>query len=385
MTWSDKEIYAIGDKYFRGLDVTCPKCSGPISIQEIEELGSPIARLFMNCRRCGESGSFEESHLEEMNLQWTFEQKVAIIEKYWANGYVMCPIDQTLLNVEEMRSIGDPKAVLMIRCRRCGRTFSSNEIDKATSASPFEQQYEILRDIGQGGMGTVRLVRSRSDGHEYAAKTISPEFLRDPVIIRRFQRETRILQTLVHPNIIQIRNTFIDETGAVIIMDYLPGGDLAAKINNKSVSNGELVALFDNIVAGLEEVHRAGIIHRDLKPWNILIDREGHAVISDFGLAVLLDRDSTRLTKDGQFVGSRHYAAPEQLAGQETGPSVDIYALGLIAYEIFTRTCPYSPPIVLPTGNESLKLSLSVALANTPQNRTITCSEIGLALRQAML
>lgn len=233
-------------------------------------------------------------------------------------------------------------------------------------------------------MGAVRLVRDRATGEELAGKTIRPEYLRDIEIVRRFQRESRILNKLTHQNVIQIREVSLDELGGVIVMEYLPGGDLSLKINDPSVTQENLLVFFEGVVAGLVEVHRMGIVHRDLKPWNVLIDAAGNSKITDFGLAVMQERDSTRLTRDGQFVGTRHYAAPEQLEGRKVGPEADIYALGLIAYEIYTRQSPYSPPLKLSAAKNSLADVLTRALARNPADRTVTGDEIAVALRQAL-
>lgn len=383
MPWSEKEQQEMADRHFKGLRVQCPICQGPVQIEEEGAMGKATVDLLMTCRRCGESALYAEPHLEAMNLQWTHDQKIAIVERYWANGFARCPIDQARLDVQEIRAMGQAATPIIVWCKRCGRNFDSLELENAAALSPFEQKYEILRDIGEGGMGVVRLIRDRATGEELAAKTILPEHLRDVEIIRRFNRETRILNSISHQNVVQIRDAYLDETGGVIVMEYLPGGDLAARINDPSVTQETLIAFFDGIVAGLDEVHRVGIVHRDLKPWNVLIDAVGNAKITDFGLAVMEERDSTRLTRDGQFIGTRHYAAPEQLAGREAGIESDIYALGLIAYEVYTRESPYAPPIRLPAA-ANLNEVLARALANNPVRRTVTGREIAEILRQCL-
>jgi len=385
MPWSEKEIHELGDAYFKGNASRCPICQGPVDVEEMGAVGKATTDLLLICRRCGEAGTFSEPHLEAMNLQWTREQKVAIIERYWAHGAVRCPNDGTWLTIREIRSIGQAAADLLIDCKRCCRRFQSSDIEDITTMSPFDQKYVTVRDLGAGGMGTVRLVLERASGQEYAAKTIRPEFLREPEIIRRFQRETRILDKLTHENIVRIRDVYLDETGGVIVMDYLPGGDLSARINDPSMTAELLVTLFEGVCAGMAEVHRAGIVHRDLKPWNVLVDANGYAKITDFGLAVMQDRDSTRLTRDGQFVGTRYYAPPEQLAGHDVEPEADIYSLGLIAYEIYTRSSPYNLPIVLPSNDHDLAQVLGHALATNPADRAVTSLEIASALRSSLM
>ncbi|MDA2938175.1 protein kinase [Acidobacteria bacterium AH-259-A15] len=131
----------------------------------------------------------------------------------------------------------------------------------------------------------------------------------------------------------------------------------------------------------MEYLHADGIVHRDLKPANVLIDSDGKARIADFGLAVLIDRDTTPLTHTGQFIGTRHYAAPEQtVRAASVGPEADIYALALIGYEILNRSSPYVSPVRVVDSSLPFADALSVALREDPSERKITARELGSAL-----
>jgi serine/threonine protein kinase len=233
-------------------------------------------------------------------------------------------------------------------------------------------------------MGQVRLIRNRITGVEYAAKTIRPEYLRDAEAIRRFQREKRILASLDHPNIVRLHEVFMDEHGGVFVMDYMPGGDLGGAINSQNTSNMQLADFFDGIAAGVSHTHQQGIVHRDLKPGNVLMDTAGNARISDFGLAVLTNRDTTPLTLVGGM-GTRWYAAPEQMIdAANVDYRADIYALGYIAYEIATRESPYSPP-TLSTGDADLDALLKRSLHRDRERRTATTQELSGALRAYLM
>ena len=385
MPWSDKEIQAMAEAHFCGREPSCAGCGTTVIVNEMATLGSKTVPLVMHCSRCGEEGAFSEPHLEALDLEWTNGQMHAIVDEYWKHGFAHCPNDGAILHVEKIDLLGASKAMLAIHCKRCGRQMGSGQLEQAKRRSPFEEKYDIIREINAGGMGQVSLVRERATGRQFAAKTIRPEFLREAQMIRRFQREKRLLAALDHPNVVKFLDTFMDETGGVLVMEYMPRGDLGRAINDRSVTATTLADLFDGLAAGVEYMHSRGIAHRDLKPGNVLIDDAGVARVSDFGLAVLQMRDTTPLTAVNAGLGTLHYAAPEQLTEAATATAkADVYALALIAYEIAKRESPWSPPIV-GLGNALFDSTLSSALARDPDRRTATVRGLAVAVRQLLL
>lgn len=252
----------------------------------------------------------------------------------------------------------------------------------------YRARYEELRHLGDGGMGSVFLVRERATGQEFAAKTIRPRYLGARTAERRFEREQRLLAKLAsldHPHIVRMRESFVDDTGAVFVMDYMPGGDLAAKIVSPATSASELAARFDEVADAMATVHAEGIFHRDLKPANVLIDGAGRARVSDFGLAVLAVRDSTQLTRDGAMLGTVYYAAPEQKRdAANVNERADVFSLGLIAYEIAVRESPYALP-VRALGHAALDAALKLSWKSDPAQRTVTPKALAVALRAYLL
>lgn len=381
MAWSEKEIEALATSHFRGGAPRCPACKARVDVQEIRTLGRRIATLMLHCQRCGERASFSEDHLEAMSLEWTQDQLKEIEDQYFAQDYATCPNDGSTLKLSKMHTLGSRTPYVHGSCPRCGRRFASTMINHTKPASPFEVKYEMLREIGRGGMGAVSLVRERTSGAEYAAKMILPEYVRDAGIVRRFQREERLLRSVIHPNVVPLVDAFLDESGGVLVMEVMPHGDLGSWIKKTSATTQQLVELFENVVEGVSALHGKGIIHRDLKPSNVLIDKLGHARVSDFGLAVLQIRDTTPLTKAAAGLGTRHYAAPEQMSSAATVTAkADVYALGLIAYEIATRESPFSHPIMA-TGNSALDAAIKAALSRDPAARPDSGTHLADALR----
>ena len=383
MPWNEEEIAALAGGFLQGKVIRCPACGTPVHGELSEFLGQKTAVVNLSCDRCGEHAAFSEPHLEEMDLEWTQSQLKEIEDTYFKHGVARCPNDSSVLKLTKMHFIGSRTPHVQGHCPRCGRSFASDMVDRSKPMSPFEEKYELIKSIGKGGMGVVSLVRDRTTQRLLAAKTIRPEFLRDATIVRRFRREERLLRAAVHPNIVPLVDSFLDEGGGVLVMDYLPKGDLAAAIRDSGVPKSILVDLFAGAVAGVKYLHQQGIIHRDLKPANILLDDDGTARVSDFGLAVLEIRDTTPLTAAAGFVGTIHYAAPEQQTGAaEVTARADIYSLGLIAYEIALRECPWQPPITS-TAHSGLDAVLKRALSRAPNARLSDPEELVLELRQA--
>lgn len=202
---------------------------------------------------------------------------------------------------------------------------------------------EIETPLGRGGMGTVYLGKQVSLDREVAVKVLAAELADDPLFLERLEREARTMARLRHPNIVAVHDfQKLGEGGAAIVMEFIEGGslrDLLRQHPNGLLLN-EALRIIRQIAAGLEAAHASGVIHRDMKPENVLIGRDGMARVTDFGLAVPLHESSARLTLTGTTVGTVEYMAPEQLRGGELDARLDIFALGVIAYELLTGQTP---------------------------------------------
>ncbi|MFO1040940.1 MAG: ankyrin repeat domain-containing protein [Planctomycetaceae bacterium] len=213
-------------------------------------------------------------------------------------------------------------------------------------------QLEILGLLGRGGMGAVYKARQISLDRLVAIKILPPEFGRDPQFVERFTREARALARLAHPQIVSVYD-FGQTNGLLyIIMEYVNGTTLRHLMQSHKLSPAEALVIIPQLCEALQYAHNEGVIHRDIKPENILIDQKGMVKIADFGLAKLVvgDRDAfeNNLTQSRQILGTPRYMAPEQLlGGKEVDHRSDIYALGVVFYEMLTGEVPvgrFEPP-----------------------------------------
>jgi serine/threonine-protein kinase len=207
-------------------------------------------------------------------------------------------------------------------------------------ADRFVLQYEL----GSGGMARVYLGRDEVLDRPVAVKVLNPVH-GSTEIGDRFEREGRTAARLAHPNIVQVYDAgeaeFDGRETAYIVMEYVPGGDLKGLIDEKGrLSGSELARLGDEVCAGLAHAHKRGVIHRDIKPHNILLDENGQAKVTDFGIARALD--ATQATRTGSFLGTALYSSPEQLQGHKATPKSDVYSLGVTLYQAAAGEPPFS-------------------------------------------
>ena len=201
---------------------------------------------------------------------------------------------------------------------------------------------EIETQIGRGGMGAVYLGRQVSLDRDVAVKVLASELADDPQFLERLEREARVMARLRHPNIVAVHDFQRTEEGAAIVMEFVEGGSLREKLlkHPNGLPVAEALRILRQIAAGLEAAHASGVIHRDMKPENVLIDADGTARVTDFGLALPLHEGTTRLTLSGTAVGTVDYMAPEQFRGAEADARLDVFALGVLAYELLTGKTP---------------------------------------------
>jgi serine/threonine protein kinase len=205
-------------------------------------------------------------------------------------------------------------------------------------------RYHLLARLGEGGMSEVYLARDLERGCLVAIKVMTVPVLGDAKALReRFRREAEALKQLQHPHIVRLYDLVEDARPSFLVMDYIAGQSLDRFLEERqggSLSLGKAAHILYQIGGALHFAHQQGILHRDIKPSNILLDRGGKAYLTDFGIALLTDR--TRLTS-GQFVGTRNaYVAPERWLGQAVDDRTDVYALGVLLYELLTGRLPFA-------------------------------------------
>jgi WD40 repeat protein len=209
--------------------------------------------------------------------------------------------------------------------------------------------YEMLDELGRGGMGVVYRARDIRLNRLVAVKMLLPGGHASPELLARFKREAETVARLQHPNVVQIHSVGEHEGQPYFVMEYVGGGSLAARLDGAPWHPRDGARLIEVIARGVEAVHALGVIHRDLKPGNILLAADGTPKLGDFGLAKDLDGDS-RLTRTDNVLGSPSYMSPEQAeGGVGVGPASDVYSLGAIYYELLTGRPPFRGASVLET------------------------------------
>ncbi|HFI0113407.1 TPA: Stk1 family PASTA domain-containing Ser/Thr kinase [Streptococcus suis] len=205
----------------------------------------------------------------------------------------------------------------------------------------FAGRYRIVRQIGRGGMADVYLARDLIlDGEEVAVKVLRTNYQTDQIAIQRFQREARAMAELDHPNIVRISDIGEEDGQQYLAMEYVNGLDLKRYIKeNAPLSNDVAVRIMGQILLAMRMAHTRGIVHRDLKPQNVILTANGVAKVTDFGIAVAFAE--TSLTQTNSMLGSVHYLSPEQARGSKATIQSDIYAMGIILFEMLTGRIPY--------------------------------------------
>jgi tetratricopeptide (TPR) repeat protein/predicted Ser/Thr protein kinase len=203
------------------------------------------------------------------------------------------------------------------------------------------RRYEILQILGEGGMGAVYRARDREVNRTVALKVIRPELTGNSAILDRFKQELVLSHQVTHKNVVRIYDMGDADGIKFITMEYIEGQDLRSLIAEQKVFQPEeAVEIMRQVCRALEAAHAVGVIHRDLKPQNIMRDKQGRVVVMDFGLARLLDSHDG-MTQTGAIVGTMEYMSPEQGLGKPLDERSDLFAVGLIFYELLTGKMPY--------------------------------------------
>ncbi|HEV5104909.1 TPA: Stk1 family PASTA domain-containing Ser/Thr kinase [Streptococcus pneumoniae] len=230
----------------------------------------------------------------------------------------------------------------------------------------FAGRYRIVKQIGRGGMADVYLAKDLIlDGEEVAVKVLRTNYQTDPIAVARFQREARAMADLDHPHIVRITDIGEEDGQQYLAMEYVAGLDLKRYIKEHyPLSNEEAVRIMGQILLAMRLTHTRGIVHRDLKPQNILLTPDGTAKVTDFGIAVAFAE--TSLTQTNSMLGSVHYLSPDQARGSKATVQSDIYAMGIIFYEMLTGHIPYDGDSAVTIALQHFQKPLPSVIAENP-------------------
>ena len=244
-----------------------------------------------------------------------------LCERTYGDEVTVCAIDGSILR--ESGAKQDPLIGKMVRAR-----------------------YRVLKKLGEGGMGSVYLAEQIAINRNVALKILHPDYARDPEFVRRFRQEAKLAASLSHHNIVTIFDFDQADDGSLyIVMEYVAGNSLSGVIKSGLLDVRTVVRLGIQIAEGLRAAHTAGVIHRDIKPENIMVLPGDEIKLMDFGIARLSNVEGvTRLTRSGVIMGTPTYMAPEQIEGGEVGVATDIYAFGVLLYEMLSGQVPFTAP-----------------------------------------
>jgi serine/threonine protein kinase len=261
--------------------------------------------------------------------------------------------------------------------------------------------YRIESVLGQGGMGTVYVAEQSLPTRKVVLKLLRPELSTDDGFRRRFIHESEAAASTEHPNIVPIYSAGEADGVLYIAMRFVEGEDLRELMAREGpVPPERAVEIVSQVASALNAAHARGLVHRDVKPSNVLLDRQGNAYLSDFGLIKRSQVDSG-LTETGQFMGSIDYCAPEQIRGDQIDGRADVYSLGCVLFEAVSGRLPFrrdtevatlyahleqEPPAlssVAPASNAELDVVVAKALAKAPSERYETAGAFARDARQA--
>src|SRR4051812_27107253 len=255
-------------------------------------------------------------------------------------------------------------------------------------------RYEILREVGRGGMAMVYLARQSDLDRFVALKELGAFHASDPSFAQRFLRESRVAGSLSHPNIVTVHDYFEHDGTPYIAMEYIERGSLRPYVGRMTFA--QIGGVLEGLLAGLTNAESHGIVHRDLKPENLMVTADGRVKIADFGIAKAATKMQTGafLTATGTTVGTPTYMAPEQAMAQDIGPWTDLYSVGCMAFELFTGKVPFhdsdAPMAILlrhvnepiapvntidPSIDQGISEWVEKMLAKDPKQRTQSASD----------
>jgi serine/threonine protein kinase len=262
--------------------------------------------------------------------------------------------------------------------------------------------YRIVAPLGEGGMAAVYKAFQPGVDRFVALKVLPQHYARDPQFVERFEREAKVLAKLQHPHILPVHDFGEADGYTYIVMPFVESGDLATLMTQQQFSLAEIGRMIGQIGDALDYAHTQGIVHRDVKPSNILVDQRGNCLLTDFGLARIVSGYANKLTGSGFMVGTPEYMSPEQGLSEAVDGRSDIYALGVVLYELVTGRVPFSaetpvavilkhvndplplPREIDPTVPEVVERVILKAMAKNPEDRYATPGDMVNALQAAI-
>ena len=248
----------------------------------------------------------------------------------------------------------DPEATQAVVGGTTGWSVPVQKPGAASGSAPIQpgsvlgERYEILKRLGEGGMGAVYKVRDRELERLVALKIIRPELAGNPEILRRFKQELILARQVTHKNVIRIFDLGMADGRKFITMDYVEGRDLkSVLVERGKLPPEEAVPIVQQVCRGLEAAHTEGVVHRDLKPQNIMVDADGRVWVMDFGLARSME--TAGITRTGALMGTPDYMSPEQARGEKVDARSDLFSLGIIFYEMLTGRLPFQADTLMAT------------------------------------
>jgi eukaryotic-like serine/threonine-protein kinase len=262
-------------------------------------------------------------------------------------------------------------------------------------------RYRLVGRIAAGGMGAVHEGVDERLGRRVAVKVLKEEYADDPAFVERFDREARAAAALGHPNIAQVFDSGQDGDRHFIVMELVEGRHLGEVLAEQGrLAPGQAVSVISQVCSALAAAHEAGIVHRDIKPGNVLIRPDGHAKVTDFGIAHRVGQAT--LTGTGLVVGTAQYLSPEQASGEAVTPASDVYATGVLLFQLLTGSVPFEgdspiavalshlrdevPPVrdLAPDVSPALAAVVARATAKDPARRYADGRQMEMALREAL-
>jgi serine/threonine protein kinase len=278
-------------------------------------------------------------------------------------------------------------------CFHCGKSLFA-----LTKSSVLSDRYEILQPLGKGGMGMVYKACDRTLEETVAIKVLRPDIEQTDDIARRFRNEIRLARRVRHKNVCAIHEYGQHGHLYFIVMEYIEGTDFKQILRRGPLSPLEACTVLAEVADGLQAIHEVGIVHRDLKTPNIMRDAHGVVRLMDFGIAKQFDTDASSATATGMIVGTPEYMSPEQAKAEKVDQRSDIYALGIMLFELLTAELPFRgdtpvatlmlhltqrPPLDRPGLPPTLVPILRKALAKSREERYSSAAEVATAVREA--
>ena len=250
-------------------------------------------------------------------------------------------------------------------------------------------EYLLTGKIGQGGVAEIYKGRQESLDRDVAVKILSTKLTRDPDIVRRFERESLVIAKLNHPNIVHVIDKGSISGRYYFVMEYIDGASLREVIDSERIPLKRKLEMIVEVCKALDYAHKNGVIHRDIKPTNILIDRQGNALVADFGIAQIIGTPEGEMTASDVIMGTLSYMSPEQkVSSTNVDQTTDIYAMGIILYEILVRKKPFghfkTPSEIDPKINPKFDGIVLKCMAQESKDRYQTAVQLKDAILEAM-